>query len=607
MIERKNNFIGAANFFLIAGLLIGIFYCVTVPYGAGFDEERHLVRIYYMSENQYLPVFSNVSIHQDVFELSYQRRLVQSPAFDLFSRENFLRRFGASDDLRYGQGTQSIYSPVIFLPQALLGRYLWWKFDFPILPTIILLRITGLIIYVLGGYFGIRAVPFGKWAFALLALSPSAMFQASTLNGDGFTNGISFAFIGLALGIYLNEKQGIKSSSLWALVILSLLLGSAKPGAIILFPLLLLILRHPFPSKKWIVFLGVVLAASALFNVGWSVYATNVSTYGQGGEQSVPRQMSSLLSNPMGFITPLAQGMILTFPYQVQGWIAAYGYWAGKVPSPLYLIWLIGLLAAFFAEPQRVTIPRGVRFFLIGFFVFCCVVTYTVAFVGNYATGGVLALAKHGRYYIPYAPMFFLGLAGLAVANEQRRRLAEYFSIGSILLTAVFFSIGIYTTYYTYCGYDAYVGGTCLLPTYKNLEKEDAPQAEIYSDVEVRQSFTNFCGRLQAVSAFIKSVPADSDGKLVFTILDGKQNIVAKQDIPFREIVSEDYLTILADPPPDSRGGEFTIQLTVDTPNPQDIVIALLTRGDYYPGTLTIDGIIRDRSDLLIHYACAGP
>ena len=607
MVERENKLIGAANFFLIAGLLIGIFYCVTVPYGAGFDEERHLVRIYYMSENEYLPVFSNVSIHQEVFELSYQRRLAQSPAFDLFSRENFLRRFGDSDDLRYGQGTQSIYSPVIFLPQALLGRYLWWKFDFPILPTIILLRITGLAIYVLAGYFAIRAVPFGKWVFALLALSPSAMFQASTLNGDGFTNGISFAFIGLILGIYLNQKQGIKSSSLWALIVLSLLLGFAKPGAIILFPLLLLIVRHPFPSKKWILFLGVVLAASAVFNVGWSVYATNVSTYGQGGEQSVPRQMGSLLSDPVGFITPLAQGMVATFPYQVQGWIAAYGYWAGKVPSPLYLIWAIGLIATFFALLGHVTIPRGFRFFLIAFFAFCCIVTYTVAFVGNYATGGVLALAKHGRYYIPYAPMFFLGISGLVTANEQKRRLAEYAAIGSILLTAVFYSIGIYTTYYAYCGYDAYVGGTCSLPTYKNLEKEDAPQAEIYSGVEVRQSFTNFCGRLQAVSVFIKSVPDDSDGKLLFTVFDEKQNIVAEQGIPFREIVPEDYLTIRADPPPDSRGGEFTIQLTTDSSDSQDMVIALLTRGDYYPGELIVDGAVKQRSDLLIHYVCAGP
>lgn len=607
MIERKNKFFDAANFFLIAGLLIGIFYCVTVPYGAGFDEERHLVRIYYMSENQYLPVFSDVSIHQEVFGFSYQRRLVQSPAFDLFNRENFMRRFSESDDLRYGQGTQSIYSPVIFLPQALLARYLWWKFDFPILPTIILIRIVGMAIYVAGGYFGIRKVPFGKWMFALLALSPSAMFQASTLNGDGFTNGIGFAFIGLVLGIYLNEKQGIKSSSLWALIVLSLLLGSAKPGAIILFPLLALLVRHSFPSKKWIIFLGIVLIVSALFNVGWSVYATNVSTYGQGGEQSVPRQMASLFSDPMGFIAPLVQGMVLTFPYQVQGWIAAYGYWAGKVPSPLYLIWAVGLFAAFFAEPQRVTIPREVRVFLIAFCLFCCVVTYTVAFVGNYATGGVLALAKHGRYYIAYAPMLFLGIAGLIVTNDNRRRLAEYFSVGSILLTAVFFSIGIYTTYYAYCGYDAYVGGTCVLPAYKNLEKEDAPQAEIYNGVEVRQTFTNFCGRLQSVSVFIKSVPENSDGKLLFTILDEKQNVVAEEDIPFRDIVSEEYLTIPTDLPPDSRGGEFEIQLTADAPAPQDTIVALLTRGDYYPGKLTVDGAARERNDLLIHYACAGP
>lgn len=607
MVERRNILFDPANFFLIAGLLIGIFYCLAVPYGAGFDEERHLVRIYYMSKNEYLPVFSELSVHQDVFELSYQRRLVQSPAFDLFNRENFTRRFSTFDDLRYGQTTQSIYSPVIFLPQALLARALWWKFDFPILPAIILLRIAGLLIYIAGAYFAIRAAPFGKWVFAVLALAPSAMFQASTLNADGFTNGVSFAFIGLVMRVYLNERQGIRSSSLWALIVLSLLLGSAKPGAIILFPLVLLILRHPFPSKKWMIFLCIALALSAAFNIGWSVYATNVSTYGEGGEQSVSRQMSSIVSDPLGFIAPLLQGMWLTFPYQIQGWIAAYGYWAGKVPDPLYVVWAVCLLAAFLTQSRQVSIPPKVRAFLVGFFVFCCVAFYTIAFVGNYATGGVLALAKHGRYYIPFAPMFFLGLSGWIAVNEQRRRLAEYFSIGAILLVSALYSLGIYTTYYTYCGYNAYVGDVCILPAYKNLEKEDSPEAEINADVEIRQTFTNLCGRLEAVYVYVKSVPADSNGELTFTLLDRDRKPVVKREIPFRAIVPEDYLVVKVDLPPDSHGGEFEIQLGAVNLSPPEQIGVLLTRGDYYPGELTVDGVARKRNDLLIHYLCAGP
>jgi len=606
LIERKNKWLDPVNFFLLVGLLVGLFYCIAIPYGAGFDEERHLVRIYYMSEFEFLPVFSNPSIHQDVFDLSYQRRLVQSPAFDMFTRENFTRKFSTFNDLRYGQKTQSIYSPVIFLPQALLGRFLWWKLDFPILPTIILQRITGLLIYLAGGYFAIRVIPFGRWVFAVLALSPTALFQASTLNADGFTTGISFAFISLVIGIYFNERSGIKPGSLWALIGLSLLLGAAKPGAVILFPLLLLIIRHPFPSKTQALFLCLVLLLSIVINVGWSAFAASISTYGEAGEQSVSRQSSLILSNPAGFLTPLLQGMVLTFPYQIQGWIAAYGYWAGKVPEPLYLIWVVCLLAAFFAEPQRIRIPAGVRAFLLGFFVFCCITFYTVAFVGNYATSGVLALVKHGRYYIPFAPMFFLGLAGLIVVESNRRRLAEYLSAGSFLLVAAFYSLGIYTTYYTYCGYDAYVGDACILPTYKNLEKEDSPEEGVNNDIEIHQTFTNLCGRLETVQVFVKYVPEGSEGGLLFTLLNMNRSIVTQREIPFQEIIPEDYLIVPVDLPSDSRGGEFEIQLrTVNLP-PQEEISFLLTRADYYPGQLTVDGVAR-RSDLLIHYSCAGP
>jgi hypothetical protein len=202
--------------------------------------------------------------------------------------------------------------------------------------------------------------------------------------------------------------------------------------------------------------------------------------------------------------------------------------------------------------------------------------------------------------------MFFLGLAGLFVMEGNRRRLAEYLSAGSILLVAAFYSLGIYTTYYTYCGYDAYVGGVCTLPTYKNLEKEDAPEEEVTNNLEIHQSFTNLCGRLETVQVFVKSVPQAAEGDLLFTLLGENRTIVEQREIPFGEIVPEDYLQIPVRLPSDSRGGEFEIQLkTVNAP-PQVAISFLLTRADYYPGQLTVDGVAR-RSDLLIHYSCAGP
>lgn len=605
MPEKRKKSLDPATFFLVAGLLVGIFYCIVVPYGAGFDEERHLVRIYYMSQGHMMPNFPNQTIHEDVFDLSYQRRLVQSPAFDMFESENFLRRFSTFDELRYYQRTQSIYSPIIFLPQALIGRVLWWKYDFPILPTIILQKFAGLLIYIAGAYAAIRAVPYGKWIFAALALLPSAMYQASTLNADGFTAAVSFAFIGWVVAVYVNEASGIHPRSIWVLVILSILLGVAKPGAIILLPLLLILVKHPFPSKKWIFILGAGALLAVVANVGWWRIASQGTVFSGEGVQSISQQSGTILSDPISFIKPLLQGMILTLPNQVQGWVAAYGYWAGTVPGPVYFFSAIFLLAALLAEPRAVRNSTGLRIFLVGFFCFSSAAIYTIAFAPNYITGGVLALAKHGRYYIPFAPLSFLGVAGFFVVRENVQRSMKLIAIVSFLLMTVSYSFGIYTTYYTYCGYDAYMGAECTLPIYKNLEKGVA-MAGINNTESLTQTFTNQCGQLESVQVYVKSVPESLDGSLRFSLLDENQNILASRDFHTYEVPVENYLTLSVQLPPDYKNKNFEIRLEASDLPPLDKFRFVNAPGDYYPGQLTSNGEML-RGNLLIHYTCAGP
>lgn len=605
MFEKKRNFIDPATFFLVAGLLVGILYCIVVPYGAGFDEERHLVRIYYMSQGHLLPNFPNSTIHEDVSDLSYQRRLVQTPAFDMFESENFLRRFSTFDELRYSQKTQSIYSPIIFLPQALIGRLLWWKYDFPILPTIILQKFAGLLIYIAGAYAAIRAMPYGKWIFSALALLPSAMYQASTLNADGFTAAVSFAFIGWVVAVYVNEPSGIRPRSIWILAVLSILLGVAKPGAIILLPLLLILIRHPFPSRKWILFLGAGALLAVTVNAGWWMIASQGSVFSGEGVQSVSQQSSVILANPLGFIKPLIQGMILTFPNQVQGWVAAYGYWAGKVPGPVYFFSVIFLLAALFVEPRVIKISTGARTFLIGIFFCCCIAIYAIAFAPNYVTGGVLALAKHGRYYIPFTPLFFLGVAGSFVVRENIQKLMMRIMILSFLLVTVGYSFGIYTAYYTYCGYDSYMGAECTLPIYKNLEKE-AAMTGINNGESLIQTFTNQCGQLETVHVYVKSVPESLGGSLKFSLLDEDHNVLASRDFPTSEVPTDNYLSLPVRLPPEYKNKNFEIELEAAGLPPLDKFRFVVAPGDYYPGQLTSNGEIA-WGDLLIHYTCAGP
>ncbi len=605
MVEKRERSIRPDTFFLIAAMWVGIFYCVAIPYGAGFDEERHLVRIYWMSKYEFMPNLPNQIVHEDVFELSYQRRFVQTPAFDMFGKEIFLRRFSTFDEYRYGQKTQSIYSPIIFLPQALIGRLLWWKYDFPILPTIIVQRVAGLLIYIAGAYAMIRIAPFGKWLLAAVALMPAALYQASTLNADGFTAAVSFAFIGAVVSVYVNEKAGIRPRSIWILALLSILLGTAKPGSIILLPLLLILSKHPLPSRKWMIVLVAGVTFAAAVNIGWWMVASQRTTFSGEGAQSVSRQLDIILSDPLGFLGILLQGMMLTFPDQLRSWVAAYGYGAGKVPQAVYFFSVIFLVAALLAE-RRAEIPAKVRLFWIGLFLFCCVSIYTIAFIPNYATGGLFALAKHGRYYIPFTPLFFLGVAGWFEVRDNVLRFMQRLVIVSFALVTLYHSLGLYTTYYTYCGYEAYAGGKCILPIYKNLEKENLPGVTLHEGSLVNQTFTNLCGKLEAVQVFVNSMPENSQGALRFLLFDDDHHLLASQDFAPREIIIGEYLSLPVNLPADFQSTHYEIQLEPINLSPSEAFEIAVTSSEAYSGTLWVNGEAR-RDVLLLHYVCASP
>jgi hypothetical protein len=184
--------------------------------------------------------------------------------------------------------------------------------------------------------------------------------------------------------------------------------------------------------------------------------------------------------------------------------------------------------------------------------------------------------------------------------------LAQLVAIGSVLLAIGFYSFGIYAAYYTYCGYPAYAGDTCTLPIYKNLEKEDAYTASISDGLSVSQTFTSQCRGLEAVQAYVKSVPVGSAGSLRISLLDENRHLIASREILTNEIIIEDYLPLPVNPPYGERNGNYEIQLEAVGLTSAEEITVLLTRTDYYPGQLVVNGAAT-RSDLLIHYTCTGP
>ena len=72
----------------------------------------------------------------------------------------------------------------------------------------------------------IRLIPFGKWILLVLALSPTALFQAATISPDAISNGIGFLFI--AGSLWAAERKEIGWRETGSLVVLIFLLFLAK-------------------------------------------------------------------------------------------------------------------------------------------------------------------------------------------------------------------------------------------------------------------------------------------------------------------------------------------------------------------------------------------
>lgn len=596
------------NVLLFLGLLVGVCFCIFIPYGAGFDEETHMVRIMDISGFNLVPNHSEQDktiSFRDFFDLSYQRRYFNSPAFDLFAPENFQKKLDFNDRLPIQ--TRSVYPPVIFFPQAALAKLFWSVLNMPILPAVILMRVAGMLLYLLASYITLRLLPFGKWVFALLALSPMALFQAATLNADGFTNTFCFLLIGLVLYLFAkpaSEPISMRQTALLAGI--ALLIGLAKPGYFVLLPLLLLLPRRRFSSKAGIFLLIAAAALAIAFTFGWTALTVPKSHFSDDGSQSLSRQLDVILAQPLAFIWNYFRSAFASLEAYFRDWVGVYGYWVGEVPEPVYWFYPLALVTALLAEPRSDRLSWKNRLFLFILFLFSTGAILFLYYYLHYSPDDITVLGRQGRYFIPTAPLFFLALAAWASVRPRIRAFASIASVALFVISLGFYCLGLYATYYTECGYGTFAGRPCTLPVYKNLDKDNAPVVPVNQTSVVSQTFISHCGPVEEVQILVNSAPVGS-GSLIYSLFNQQNQVLATKKIPLSEIPIGDYFALKVTPPADQGTAAYQIRLEAPEVSSQEkIGIATRDRHLYPDGRLSVAGSNVD-ADLIFHYVCPNP
>lgn len=600
-----------ARVFLVLALLLGGVYSVIVPYGAGFDEEQHLVRIYDISGNYLLPnrnppYYNSTVTYREFIDLSYQRRFVQSPASDTFRPEVWGRRLSRlEEDTLYSFETRSIYSPVIFFPQAALAKIFWRRLDLPILPTVMLMRFAGLMVYVAACYFAIRITPAGKWTLAALALAPMALYQASTLSADGFTNGVSILFIGLVLFVY-GSGTPPASKWMWALMAGSFLLGFAKPGTFLLLPLLLILPGERFASRRWIMLLLTGALLAIVFNIGWTALSIPNSNFSEGQSQGVSEKLGLILSAPGGFLVTFVRNLSSSLLPYYKDWVGVYGHWAGIVPASVYWSFTVLLAITVLMDVPTIRFDKRIRLYMAVLSLVSSLAVMGMFFVANYSPGAANILGRQGRYFIPFAPLLFVALSGWVQAPGSWMKPLQWLAAGAFVLALGYYTLGLYAVYYTDCGYATFTGGQCRIPVYKNLDKTGGRKIQLSATSDIRQTFLAKCSGLEAVQVLVKAVPQSGGGSIHISLNDGTGVPLAAREIPVAEIRAGEYLTLPLDLPTNGRGIWYEVRLEAVGLNPLQEFGIGSDWSDFYDGGLFVAGQPR-QGDLLIRYFCPRP
>ncbi len=608
--SSKNRFV---NIILITGFCLGILFCIFIPYGAGFDEEHHIMRIYDISGFNIMPNQEpgNKTIgFSEFFTLSYQRRYFQSSAIDLFNKDNFLTK--ANYDSMAITKTRSDYSPILFLPQAFVTGIIWRLFDIPIIPGVMILRLTGFLIYFLMVSLAIRFIPVGKWVLAVLAFSPTALFQAATINADVFTNGVCFFFIGYVLHLVVNDEKVISPNELWLLILATLLIGFAKPTISSLALLLLIIPKKKLGSKKNTILIFVIAVISIIINMGWTVLVNesvkigNIDSGVLNPDVNLFEKFNLIFENPFDFVSLFFSGIFPSFIPRYQAWVGVYGYWVGTVPGVIYWLYPILVLSAVLADSHSTRYDKKTVIWLLVTF-FICAFGISALNTGLIAVS-ILAgtdrsiLDSQGRYFVPYMPLLVIALGSLIKTKFRDLFWPRWLAIALFVTISGFYTFGLFTTYYSDCGYEYFVGSNCRMPKYKNLEIADAPVVSLYQENSINQSFINTCREIENVQIYVKSTNSKNGMIQVSLINKDNSELLTSHLFDIENLNNQSFLTLpysgLVD-----KGSEYVIDLKATDLDKSTGVDLGIRPENVYEGSLMIDDQLSD-GDLIFFYTC---
>jgi uncharacterized membrane protein len=414
------------NVFLFLAIIFGLCFVFYNPPFQANDEDRHF---YYAYQISTLQLFSEANKTENKVGCYLPKNLVevvtsfQGIPFQAKQKvsEQYLNdrssiELNSSNKIFYNH-FHSQTRQLAFFPHAIgimIGRILgagpvslgYWG------------RLFGLAFYIFIVYYVIKLVPIFKSAFILYALSPMALFQASSVTYDTVSNALGLLIVALCLYYAFDKEAYLDNKSFYYLLGLMLLHGIAKQGYLFI-PFMFFII----PKNKINVSFGYIptLAINFIYctllfkgidTVWFSILpdysAIKEPPFQNDFEFSKSVNFDYWIGNFDGLISNLSANFAMFRQEWLGGVFGRFGYSYTMMPNAFYFFFGLGALAISFLD-NREDIEmslwqKGIIFTLMFLNAFALIFTFLL----TSPVGAKMIFGFQGRYLVQLLPLVFL-------------------------------------------------------------------------------------------------------------------------------------------------------------------------------------------------------
>jgi uncharacterized membrane protein len=604
----KQISISKTEILLISILLtFGVPMILLIPPGAGYDEEDHLVRVWEISGLSFIPgeMSAKEMQYPTIFrDLAYRQQaslgIIDSDFWHTYANLPLDEHGYVHREIN----TKSVYSPALLLPQAIAMRYFGRVAGLTALPVFYLTRFAGLLSYLFLVWVAIRIIPFGKWLLLILAVSPMALFQATTITADTISNGIGFLFIAGTL-----EAAGLEEidwKKIGKLLLLVFLLFLTKLNGIVLILLPFLLIPPSRYKQRWMYFFFLV-ASVILFIVevgGWNMIATRNVDALLSNDANIPAQVQHILRQPLQFLVTVIKDLITNGPAYLQTWINGYGYYYWTPPQIVSICFLLSLGFVLFSPSTSEWIDKKFNGLFIVVFVLVYLATVGLLYLTFTPVGSREVLGVQGRYFIPSVMLLLLALSNLSVIKKLSRSSSINWGIGFLIAALSVNVLGIILAFYVSCGTTFYDTKLCYQPLYKDFTAESHPSPPISNELSVTQEIQVTCDGFTELRLLLFPSISGPNGTTRFILQDSVNDKKLMDTlIQNDQITADNWYPLRFDPDWHSNGKRYILDvLSTDALNGQGLRLFYSAEPEFQ-GNLYENGQLMQQG-VVLQYGC---